>query len=257
MTNLSKWKQFILEDYIPSSSTEEHNIIFLQKNENFDRESAEKFVQEVNKNSVWLKDFKINHMIGVGVQGRVYDFVDANFVMKIFSSDMAFERDIERSKAMIDQMFGGSASLEDMHYFDVGEVSELYINDEEKNIYYMIMPKIELVKNTPEFKSNKRNNEHFFRNIAAFAQTSIMEERTFADAAQFKESFLKFLEKISEEGDPQKSWLNFSINFDFPKKADAYLNAAYRAYTQGGLDLHSGNIGFFPTNPDKFFYFDM
>ena len=57
--NSDKWKQFILEEYIPSSSIEEHNISFIQERENIDRESAERFVQEVSKDSVWLKDYKI------------------------------------------------------------------------------------------------------------------------------------------------------------------------------------------------------
>lgn len=259
MANLSKWKQFIVEDYIPSSSTEEHNISFIQQHEMFDRESAERFVQEVNKDSVWLKDFKLKSVIGAGVQGRVYSFEDANFVIKIFRSDMFFDRDIERIDDIIKQMFGGSASLEDMHYFDSGVVSDFYLESGEniKNVHYIIMPKIELVKDTPEFKSNRRNNQQFFTNIQSFATNNATRELTFADAADFKEKFLKYLETISEDPNPQRSFLNFAVNFDFPKKADAYLNAAYRAYTQGGIDLHSGNIGFFPTNPNIFFYFDM
>lgn len=256
--NSDKWKQFILEEYIPSSSIEEHNISFIQERENIDRESAERFVQEVSKDSVWLKDYKIEQIIGFGVQGRVYGFENENFVLKIFKSDMFFQRDMNRVEKIMAQMFGKEGSLEDMHYFDVGTVSGLYTMDgAEIKLSYIIMPKINLVKDTPEFKSNKRNNQQFFTNIQGFATDNATREITFSDATDFKEQFLKYIKKISEDPNPQRSFINFAINFDFPKKADAYLNAAYRAYTQGGFDLHSGNIGFFPTSPDKFFYFDM
>ena len=39
---------------------------------------------------------------------------------------------------------------------------------------------------------------------------------------------------------------------------DRIIKAGWRAYDEfGGTDIHSGNIGSFPNDPQNYFYFDM
>ena len=100
-----------------------------------------------------LDQVKIIQRIGAGAFGKVYE-IEGNRALKLFSSSVDIDKDIERYESIMDQVYKGKASLEDMHYFDFGKLGE-------SGLYYAIMPKIVPLEATDFY-----NQEPIFRAVA-------------------------------------------------------------------------------------------
>ena len=94
-----------------------------------------------------LDQVTIIQKLGSGAFGKVYEIAD-NRALKIFSDGVDVKKDIERYEGVIDQVYKGEANLEDMHYFDQGEIAK-------SGLYYAIMPLVIPLK----YAVSNSNNE--------------------------------------------------------------------------------------------------
>lgn len=191
-----------------------------------------------------LNNIYIGKKIGSGYSGIVFELADENDrVIKIMNDSVheeGLEGEVKKFQSIIDQMHSGKASIEDMHFFDVGKLGN-------SSLYYVIMPRIVPLEQAPFYKHSK-----IFEKLAdacgAVARTGINNKI---------KSFQKYSDMVMEQAgyDPYKLSEEFELYQDTLMKI---IKAGFRAYkVHGGYDLHSGNIGYLPQNPDKFFFFDM
>jgi hypothetical protein len=194
-----------------------------------------------------LDDIKIVNQIGKGAFGTVYELEDGR-AFKVFSSGVDVDKDIERYEKIIDQVYKGKASMEDMHVFDYGKLGET-------NYYYAIMPKIIPLNSTDIFKENaifhavaKANKEIAQRGRATEYET--FKRLVLAEAGTF---YFQAKDKYGNSN------LSFQQAYNkYSDIVDKIIKAGWRAYSEyGGIDIHSGNIGSFPNKPEEYFYFDM
>ena len=201
---------------------------------------------ELSKPNI-LDDVKIVKQLGKGAFGTVYELEDGR-AFKVFSSGVDVDKDLERYEKIMDQLYKGQASLEDMHIFDYGKLGET-------NYYYAVMPKIILLNSTDIFK------ESAIFHAVAKANKEIAQRGRKVDYETFKRLAL------SEAGtfyvQAKDKYGNSNLSFQqayntYSDIVDKIIKAGWRAYSEfGGTDIHSGNIGSFPNDPENYFYFDM
>lgn len=184
-----------------------------------------------------LSKFMIGKRIGSGAFGQVFDLIGTNYVVKIFSDSMNMFSDIHRYKTMEDKVFGGRASIKDMHYLENGEIGEDYYSKVIR--YYVIMPHIIPLTSTDFYKNNPGLYEELF---------NLLRDAVFDEGYDFEDDVYDYIKASSD-----KIIKTFPDDFIF-RVIDAYLRAVDE---HGGGDLHGGNIGFLEARPDVFFYFDM
>ena len=201
---------------------------------------------ELSKPNI-LDDVKIVKQLGKGAFGTVYELEDGR-AFKVFSSGVDVDKDLERYEKIMDQLYKGQASLEDMHIFDYGKLGET-------NYYYAVMPKIIPLNSTDIFK------ESAIFHAVAKANKEIAQRGRKVDYETFKRLAL------SEAGtfyvQAKDKYGNSNLSFQqayntYSDIVDKIIKAGWRAYSEfGGTDIHSGNIGSFPNDPENYFYFDM
>ena len=203
-------------------------------------------LNELTKPNI-LDDVKIVKQLGKGAFGTVYELEDGR-AFKVFSSGVDVDKDLERYEKIMDQLYKGQASLEDMHIFDYGKLGET-------NYYYAVMPKIIPLNSTDIFK------ESAIFHAVAKANKEIAQRGRKVDYETFKRLAL------SEAGtfyvQAKDKYGNSNLSFQqayntYSDIVDKIIKAGWRAYSEfGGTDIHSGNIGSFPNDPQNYFYFDM
>lgn len=201
---------------------------------------------ELSKPNI-LDDVKIVKQLGKGAFGTVYELEDGR-AFKVFSSGVDVDKDLERYEKIMDQLYKGQASLEDMHIFDYGKLGET-------NYYYAVMPKIIPLNSTDIFK------ESAIFHAVAKANKEIAQRGRKVDYETFKRLVL------SEAGtfyvQAKDKYGNSNLSFQqayntYSDIVDRIIKAGWRAFSEfGGTDIHSGNIGSFPNDPENYFYFDM
>ena len=193
-----------------------------------------------------LDQVKIIQRIGAGAFGKVYE-IEGNRALKLFSSSVDIDKDIERYESIMDQVYKGKASLEDMHYFDFGKLGE-------SGLYYAIMPKIVPLEATDFY-----NQEPIFRAVAT-GNKHAAQKGGANDYERFKSLVL---DSASLNYFSLKNKIPTTLSFQQAlnknqDKVEKIIQAGFRAYTEfSGTDLNQGNIGFIPQKPDTYFYFDM
>jgi len=182
-----------------------------------------------------LSEVEIIKNIGSGYFGQVFSLSNGR-ALKIFRSGVNLQKDVDRMNLVISQVYGGSASLEDMHYFEHGKIGR-------SSFFYAVMPRIIPLSKLDYQYTDKlvdvADNVKFNYRYVNSTSTSLEE---------FKQLVMRFVSAPKIEVDRP----------EFQAKADAIIKAGYRAIKQfGGEDLHGGNIGFLPQKPEVFFYYDM
>ena len=202
--------------------------------------------EQVEKPNI-LDDIKIMKEIGKGAFGRVFELEDGR-ALKIFSSGVDFNKDIERYEKVMDQLYKGQASMEDMHIFDYGKLGE-------SDYYFAVMPKI-----IPMTAADFYNQNGIFYSIAK-ANKDVAQRGTADSYERFKALSLASASNIYVSAKDQfgNPTLSFQQAYNkYSDMVDKIIQAGWRAYNEyGGTDIHHGNIGFFSQKPDQFFYFDM
>lgn len=191
-----------------------------------------------------LDDIKLTEYIGGGVYGKVFKTSD-NQALKIFMDSVSLQKDLDRMSKVVDEVYQGSASLSDMHYFDYGQLGT-------SSYYYALMPLIVPLESAPFF-----NLSHVFVEAVNAAYDTVGHFRYRGNTpgyTDFKDATLRELRNLM-------SYYGQEALDDVDRYKDtinAIIHAAYRASTEyKGTDLHSGNIGYFAQKPDKFFFYDM
>ena len=203
-------------------------------------------LNELTKPNI-LDDVKIVKQLGKGAFGTVYELEDGR-AFKVFSSGVDVDKDLERYEKIMDQLYKGQASLEDMHIFDYGKLGET-------NYYYAVMPKIIPLNSTDIFK------ESAIFHAVAKANKEIAQRGRKVDYETFKRLALSeagtfYVQAKDKYGNSNLSFQQaYNTHSDI---VDKIIKAGWRAYSEfGGTDIHSGNIGSFPNDPENYFYFDM
>ena len=194
--------------------------------------------------------------IGSGVFGAAF-LLSNGMVMKIMRS--LSDRDQKRFDDISNQVFGGSASLDDMHYFDHGVLlPATRISDK---LFYVVMPRIIPFMDSRDYAENPELfdlfSSHCLEDLPSYEDLISLARNK--DFAEFADAALNMF------------FQNLSADFDVIKVSDLQkqtfaligiirriLFAAMIAIAHyDGKDLHLGNLGHFPQKPDRFFFFDM
>jgi len=184
-----------------------------------------------------LHEIRIGAMLGSGAYGVVFEISGTNRAIKIFEDGVDLKKDLKRMNLVMNQVFEGTASLEDMHYFDYGKLGA-------SGKYYAIMPKIIPLRSTSLYKKNRDAMEQFFDWLNGDAFTKYV---TVTDS--------KGGHSLSRMNPMSREEISKRIGSDTVRKIESAYYRAGRVFN--GQDRHSGNIGFLAQKPDVFFYYDM
>lgn len=198
---------------------------------------------EVQGNNI-LDDVKLTEYIGGGVYGKVFKTSDDQ-ALKIFMDSVSLQKDLDRMSKVVDEVYQGSASLSDMHYFDYGQLGT-------SPYYYALMPLIVPLEKAPFFDLSPVFSEAV--NASYDAVGYFRYRGNTPGYTEFKDQVLQALPNlVASYGQDGLDDIN-----RYKDTINAIIYAAYRASTEyKGTDLHSGNIGYFAQKPDKFFFYDM
>ncbi len=199
-------------------------------------------------NTPILNQLKIGKKIGSGAYGKVFEIEDSNFALKIFSG-IYNQGDIKRMEDIEKQLYSGQASLEDMHFYEHGEIGN-------SGYKFALMPKI--IPFASSYIGKKE--EDFFDFIFRTCYNNL--HGVHDPHQQSGASYDEFRERIYDKFESQIDYYKYkgyrSKIAHYSQIVNAIIKAVYRASKLfGGTDLHSGNIGFFANKPYQFFFFDM
>jgi len=202
-----------------------------------------------------------NKKVMKGAFGAVF-YLTNGMMIKFFINGFDVQKDIARIKKSVDDVFAGNASLDDMHYFDYGE-----IGDKNHPLYFAIMPRIVPFMDSRDYQEDPQ----LFRFLSRECIYSLYNSRDAVDAAK-RNNFDKFVHIFSEividaidqikKTEPEHNILQGDdIAARIAKVGTVVRRILYAAMIaiakHEGKDLHIGNLGYFPQKPDRFFYFDM
>jgi len=184
------------------------------------------------RSSKIFKEIRVGKQLGSGAFGRVYEILGTNRVIKIFDDAVNLEKDITRMERVIDDIYAGTASLEDMPYFESGKIG--------KTLNYAIMPKLVPLLDD-EFFSGHENRIKMLDGL--MNKLSFHGNQAFNDpeTGVYKEFEIEDYEK--------------TLGSDRVYRISRATNRAKMEW--GGRDLHAGNIGFLTQKPDTYIFFDM
>jgi hypothetical protein len=239
---LNEWKQYINEQ---ENTLFDKNMAVLKKAYMHDPDVN---VEEITpENGKILTQIELGNFVGQGGYGKVYSIADSNMVIKFFESGIDWEHDVHRMNKIADEIFSGKASVGKMHYFETGDAGPLH---------YVIMPRI-----IPFERSITYQQDPELFNDVSEAMSMAIYNGT-GSYADFRDKFYKELSITI------KDWAKFKGERyvdEYIKRLNTLdetihklLRIVYKAATEeGGMDLHLGNLGFFPQKPDDWFFFDM
>ena len=241
---LKEWKQYINENH---NDLFEKNIDTLNQHYTYIPEIIAELTPE---NSKILTQIEIGEQIGHGGFGQVFSIVGSNLVIKFFLEGIEWEVDLHRMKKISDEIFSGKASMGKMHYFEAGDCGD--------SLHYVVMPRIIPFERSITYEQDRS----LFNDVSsALSETANGFFKTYAD---FRDEFYKQMSLIIKD--------EIRYNKDDKDFANKYLermNAlddtihkilriTYKTMKEeGGIDLHLGNMGFFPQKPDDWFFFDI
>jgi len=237
-----EWQKFISK---PSDGFLEHNIKNILKIAPYILEygAGTTLAGDLRAAKI-LHQIKLGDKIGSGAFGYVFEIDGSNKVIKI--SGDARTNDEERYCNMMDQMFAGTASLEDMHFFDYGSLGDSGLN-------YLIMPMVVPLTKSPIYNKTK---------VLFYVAGGIAWVTITLSARNAKPSYQDYEDRVLDKAFSLALTPPTSVKEEefelYGKIIHSMIRAGYRAYTVfGGTDLHIGNIGYLPQKPDILFYFDM
>lgn len=242
---LKEWKNFLKENTQPDD--------LFQKNKKKVEEAFRHFFLTLTpENSKILTEIEIGDEIGSGAFGKVFNIKNSSLVIKLFVYGVDEEADIKRIKDSADKIFAGSATLDNMHYFEFGKIGAA--------VKYAIMPRIIPFEKSITYKLNP---QLFLQVSEALHETLDYEIQSYAD---FRDKFYDLLAEgldselqytpSSERETHKEKFLSELDEFD--ETIHKILRITHKTYLEhGGTDLHLGNLGFFAQKPDDWFYFDM
>lgn len=187
-----------------------------------------------------LSRIRIGDLIGSGVHGKVFR-LSGGMMIKFFEDGVGgIDSELRRMRKIVDDVFGGkkSAPRGHMHFFDCGKV---FSHAGAPNLFYAIMPEIIPFDQSQIYKIDREFFDYLFGRVI--------------DLVEFSDSYASFyydvMADIEDEGYQDKARIYRSV-------IRSVVRAAYIAkYRWGGSDFHEGNLGYFPQQPDKYFFFDM
>lgn len=192
-----------------------------------------------------LNKVKLVRFVGGGAFGKVFETSDGQ-AFKIFTDSVSLQKDLNRMEIVTRQVYKGKASLEDMHYFDVGNINP--------ELYYALMPMIVPLESSPFF-----NKSPVFETAIDYALDLAAQRFKYKNFMEFNNLVFEDLYRYSEylpEGSEREEFLDDMDQYS--ETIIRILEASYNAVTRfGGQDLHSGNIGYLKQRPDIFFFYDM
>jgi hypothetical protein len=202
-----------------------------------------------------LDKYILGDHIGQGAYGVVIDIKNMpGYVIKFFYDAVDVDADLNRYKKIENDLFNTKGSVDEMPFISSGRLSKRY--------YFVLMPKI-----IPLNKTVFYGKSEVFKTIITMSRRILHDNPnlSFEELARkaFVESFRDFntfqVKWIAGEEAQHKAKETFKEDIYRHKQTILkILKAAYRASKEWeGTDLHSGNIGFFATRPDTFFFFDM
>jgi len=103
--------------------------------------------EEELKSAKILQQISLGKIVGSGAFGYVFEIKNSNKMIKI--AGIATQQDEKRYCEMMDKMFSGIASLEDMHYFDYGKLGD------NSGLTYLIMPKVVPLQKSPLYVESR------------------------------------------------------------------------------------------------------
>jgi len=239
---LNEWKQYINEQ---ENTLFDKNMAVLKKAYMHDPDID---VKEITpENGKILTQIELGNFVGQGGYGKVYSIADSNMVIKFFESGIDWEHDVHRMKKISDEIFSGKASVGKMHYFETGDAGPLH---------YVIMPRIIPFERSITYQQDPE----LFNDVSEAMSMAIYNGAS--SYADFRDKFYKELSITI------KDWAKFKGERyvdEYIKRLNTLdetihklLRIVYKAATEeGGMDLHLGNLGFFPQKPDDWFFFDM
>lgn len=217
-----------------------YNIAMIQQNQNFKYgafDISEYNLSKIPKDHI-LRTDKITTVADSGQMSTVLFFDSKpNVVLKMFNSGVRIVNDIKRIKKMIKKVWSGSATMDDMHYFELISIPyKKDLNDKFSNLHMALMPKIVPLEGS---EIERQNPGMLVRIVNTYNMMKGLPDLTFK---KFKATAI---DRYSE----------YDMNSEFCNKV---MLAMWRARIEHkGMDFNTGNIGYFAARPDKFFYFDM
>lgn len=189
-----------------------------------------------------LDEVKLVGYVGGGAYGKVFKTSDDR-ALKIFQDSVSLDKDLKRMSSVTEEVYQGTASLEDMHYFDKGKLGN-------SPYYYALMPLIVPIEKAPFFNTSPVFEEA----VSSSYDTAGYFRRgggTY-DYQDFKDQVVKSMKSYLKNPEHLQDMDTYKDTID------KIIRASYRASVKfGGTDLHAGNIGYLAQKPDKFFFFDM
>lgn len=225
-----------------NTSILKYNITMIQQKQQFKYGSfdiSEYDLSKIPKDHI-LRTDKITRIADSGQMSTVV-FFDSKptVVLKLFNNGVRILNDIKRIKKMIKKVWSGSATMDDMHYFELISIPyKRDSGDKFMNLHMALMPKIVPLEGS-EIEHFPENRGKLIKICNVYNMMKGLPDLTFK---MFK---ARVLERYKE----------YNMNNEFCNKV---MLAMWRARIEHkGMDFNTGNIGYFAERPDKFFFFDM
>ena len=232
----------------PSSEQRKNNLFILKQFLFFDEFRR---LSKMPADSTILDEIELVNYLGGGAFGKVFETKDGH-AFKIFSDGVDLESDMKRMDKVLDQVYKGSASLEDMHYFDKGEIGN-------SGMYYAIMPVVIPLTRAPFVMDDPVLSDLIDLIAIQCKRTARYFHAMKNQGTQINDSYERYRNQVFIAANYEVKSQGLEESFKkYQGTLEKVIKAAYRAYSQfGGIDLHAGNLGYFRSNPDVFFYYDM
>jgi hypothetical protein len=219
-----------------------YNIDMIGQNQNFKYgafDINEYDLSKLPKKHI-LRTEKITRAADNGQMSTVLFFDSKpNVVLKMFNNGVRINNDIKRIKKMIRRVYSGSASMDDMHYFELISIPDKTHPDNKFAALHMaLMPKIVPLDGS----EIERHPDNIGKLIKIANVYNLLKGQPGLTFKSFKTRVLN-------------QYSNYDMNNEFCNKI---MLAMWRARMEHkGMDFNTGNIGYFAARPDKFFFFDM
>lgn len=219
-----------------------------------DMESKESYALDSVPSHSYIRNHLIGDRIGDGSYGTVFSFKDnPNLVAKIFKGSFREANDVERMENSINDVFSGSASLEEMPYFELIKIeakSDAYYAED---VYISVMPKIITFDQTDEYNKKESSYDHlFFKIRSALISKKNINYDDLKDLLIFNFDMDK-----SYDNDPMYSSLINALKDENSVETRVVKACLHAREKHRGIDFKADNMGFLRQKPDIYFFFDM
>lgn len=227
------------------------NKIFSMAN---DMEPKESYAVDSIPSHSYIRNHLIGDTIGSGTYGTVFSFKDnPNLVAKIFKGSFREANDVERMENSINDVFSGSASLEEMPYFELIKIEAKPDAYYAEDVYVSVMPKIIIFGDTDEYIKKESSYDYLYE---------IVRKKLLKNQYSYYEEFKDDLIDFFEYHQKASSILMYGQLLNALKDENSVETRVAKACLRArekhrGIDFKADNMGFLRQKPDIFFFFDM